>query len=144
MKPARLEKLGLRSRFDFVLHLPLRYEDETALTRPEAAPPGRPVLVEARVKRAEVAYRPRRQLVVHAEGVVLRFFNFYGSQLKAFQRAAEEGRRVRAFGEVRGGFWGDEIIHPRHVPAIYNLYVQGAREGVQDREKARLPVLYAY
>ena len=46
-------------------------------------------------------YRPKRQLVVHAEGVVLRFFNFYGSQLKQFQRAAEQGKRVRAFGEVR-------------------------------------------
>jgi ATP-dependent DNA helicase RecG len=114
VKPARLEKLGLRTRFDFVLHLPLRYEDETALTRPEAAPPGRPVLVEARVKRAEVAFRPRRQLVVHADGVVLRFFNFYGSQLKAFQRAADEGRKVRAFGEVRGGWFGVEMAHPRY------------------------------
>ncbi len=64
----KFEKLGLRSSFDFVLHLPLRYEDETALTAPEQAPAGRPVLVEARVKRAEVAYRPRRQLVVHAQG----------------------------------------------------------------------------
>src|SRR6185503_6129059 len=28
----KFEKLGLRSGLDFVLHLPLRYEDETALT----------------------------------------------------------------------------------------------------------------
>jgi ATP-dependent DNA helicase RecG len=51
------------------------------------------VLIEARVKRADVAFRPRRQLVVHAEGVVLRFFNFYGSQLKQFQRAARKAAR---------------------------------------------------
>ena len=38
----KLEKLGLRSRFDFVLHLPLRYEDETTLTDPQQAPAGRP------------------------------------------------------------------------------------------------------
>ncbi|HJV66694.1 MAG TPA: PilX N-terminal domain-containing pilus assembly protein [Geomonas sp.] len=38
----------------------------------------------------------------------------------------------------------DEIIHPRHVPAIYNLSVQGVREGGTDQEKARLSVLYAY
>jgi len=92
----------------------LRYEDETALTAPEAAPPGRPVLVEAELRRAEIAFRPRRQLVVHAEGLVLRFFNFYGSQLKQFQRAAEEGRRVRAFGEVRPGWFGAEMAHPRY------------------------------
>jgi ATP-dependent DNA helicase RecG len=94
-----------------VLHLPLRYEDETALTPPEAAPAGRPVLVEARVVRAEIAYRPRRQLVVHGDGVALRFFNFYGSQLKQFQRAAEQDLRVRAFGEVRGGW----MVHPRYT-----------------------------
>jgi ATP-dependent DNA helicase RecG len=114
VKSGALAKLGLRSRFDFVLHLPLRYEDETELTAPDRAPPGRPVLIEARVKRADVAFRPRRQLVVHADGVVLRFFNFYGSQLKQFQRAAEEGRRVRAFGELRGGWFGIEMAHPRY------------------------------
>jgi ATP-dependent DNA helicase RecG len=117
----KFEKLGLRSSFDFVLHLPLRYEDETALTAPEQAPAGRPVLVEALVKRAEVAYRPRRQLVVHAQGLVLRFFNFYPSQLKQFQRAAEEGLCVRAYGEVRGGFFGSEMAHPR-----YRIVEQGA------------------
>ncbi|MFN2646369.1 MAG: ATP-dependent DNA helicase RecG [Burkholderiales bacterium] len=114
MKSAALAKLGLVSRFDFVLHLPLRYEDETELTLPERAPPGKPVLVEALVKRAEIAFRPRRQLIVHAEGIVLRFFNFYGSQLKQFQRAAEDGRKVRAFGEIRGGWFGVEMAHPRY------------------------------
>ena len=115
MKAAgKFEKLGLRSSFDFVLHLPLRYEDETTLTAPQDALPGRPVLVQARVKRAEVAFRPRRQLVVHAEGLALRFFHFYPSQLKQFQRAAEQGRLVRAYGEVRGGFFGAEMAHPRY------------------------------
>jgi ATP-dependent DNA helicase RecG len=93
-----------------VLHLPLRYEDETSLVAPESAPVGQPVLVEARVVRAEVVYRPKRQLVVHAEGVALRFFHFYGSQLKQFQRAAEQELHVRAFGEVRGGW----MVHPRY------------------------------
>jgi len=97
-----------------VLHLPLRYEDETALAAPEAAPAGVPVSVEAPVLKAQIMFRPRRQLVVHAEGLVLRFFNFYGSQLKQFQRAAAEGRRVRAFGEVRPGFFGAEMAHPRY------------------------------
>lgn len=110
----KLEKLGLRSRFDLVLHLPLRYEDETALTAPESAPPGTPVSVEAPVLKAAIMYRPRRQLVVHADGVVLRFFNFYPSQLKQFQRAADEGLRVRAFGEVRAGWFGAEMAHPRY------------------------------
>ena len=97
-----------------MLHLPLRYDDETVLTAPDAAPPGKPVCVEARVLKAQVMFRPKRQLVVHAEGLVLRFFNFYGSQLRQFQGAAETGRRVRAFGEVRGGWFGAEMTHPRY------------------------------
>ena len=110
MKPAKLDKLGLRSRFDFVLHLPLRYEDETVLTPAHSAPPGRPVLVEARVKRAGVVFRGKRQLIVTAEGLMLRFFHFRNSQLGQFKDAAEKGQHVRAFGEVRLG----EMVHPRY------------------------------
>ncbi|MEA3195451.1 MAG: ATP-dependent helicase RecG [Betaproteobacteria bacterium] len=118
MKESKLErgfqKLGLRRGFDFILHLPLRYEDETVLATPDNAVPGEPLQLEARVERAAIAFRPRRQLVVHAEGLVLRFYNFYGSQLKQFQRAAEQGLRVRAFGELRGGWFGAEMVHPRY------------------------------
>jgi len=49
-----------------VLHLPLRYDDETTLTAPDAAPAGKAVCVEAPVLKAQVMYRPKRQLVVHA------------------------------------------------------------------------------
>jgi ATP-dependent DNA helicase RecG len=110
----KLTKLGLRSRYDFVLHLPLRYEDETRLTAAGSAPPGVPVCVEAPLERAEVAFRPRRQLIVHASGLVLRFFNFYPSMLKQFERAAGQGLRVRAYGEVRAGWFGAEMAHPRY------------------------------
>jgi len=96
----------------------MRYEDETALTAVERAPPGVPVLVEARVVRAEIAYRPRRQLALHGESgeypLALRFFNFYPSQLKAFERAIADGLLVRAFGEVKVGRFGAEMVHPRY------------------------------
>jgi ATP-dependent DNA helicase RecG len=110
----KLAKLGIRTRADLVLHLPLRYEDETVLTPLAAAPPGQPVLVQARVVRAEIAFRPGRQLIVHAEGLVLRFFNFYPSQRKQFERAVDDGLVVRAFGEVRAGWFGAEMAHPRY------------------------------
>ncbi|HYO28473.1 MAG TPA: ATP-dependent DNA helicase RecG, partial [Azonexus sp.] len=38
-----------------------------------------------------------------------RFFSFYPSQ----KAAMSEGSRVRAFGEIRGGFFGAEMVHPR-------------------------------
>jgi len=57
----KLAKLGIHSRFDLVLHLPLRYEDETKLTALADAGTGEPVLVEAEVTECEVKYRPRRR-----------------------------------------------------------------------------------
>ncbi|MCW5622883.1 MAG: ATP-dependent DNA helicase RecG, partial [Burkholderiales bacterium] len=109
-----LEKLGLRSAFDLVLHLPLRYEDETRLTALRDARAGDTVQVETTVESSEVAYRPRRMLVCRTragdEPLVLRFFNFYPSQLKQLSA----GVRVRAMGEVRRGFFGAEMIHPRY------------------------------
>ncbi|HYC47105.1 MAG TPA: ATP-dependent DNA helicase RecG [Burkholderiales bacterium] len=110
----KLVHLGIARRFDLVLHLPLRYDDETKLYPIAQAPSGQDVLVEGRVVETEVKYRPRRQLVSHIEdgsGVLtLRFFNFYPSQLKQLAR----GVRVRAFGEVRQGFFGAEVVHPRY------------------------------
>jgi ATP-dependent DNA helicase RecG len=111
---AKLAKLGIRSRHDLLYHLPLRYEDETRLTPLGQAVPGVPVQVEAPVRSTEIAFRPRRQLVVHCDGLALRFLNFYGSQTKQFERAIEEGKLVRAFGELRPARGGAEMIHPRY------------------------------
>ena len=110
----KLAKLGIRTQADLVLHLPLRYEDETQLTTIADLRPGVPAQVEAEIVDASVKYRPRRQLVVRVQDdsggeLVLRFLNFYGSQVK--QLAV--GRRLRLFGEPRGGFLGDEMVHPR-------------------------------
>ena len=113
---ARLARLDLRGPRDLLLHLPLRYEDETRLTPIAAARPGFPAQVEGEVLSSEVVLRPRRQLVVRvADGsgtLVARWLNFYPSQ----QKQLAPGRRVRLFGEVRGGFFGDEMIHPRVRP----------------------------
>lgn len=109
----RLEKLGIRRRFDLVLHLPLRYEDETHLYPIANAPFGRAVLVEGEVISSEVQFKPRKQLLVQIEDetgtLVLRFIYFYPSQ----QKQLAKGRRVRALGEIRRGFHGDEMIHPK-------------------------------
>jgi len=116
-RPAdKLAKLGLHRDVDLVLHLPMRYEDETTLlTIAEAtarANTGWAAQVEGTVTRNEVAFRPRRQLVVHIADesgeLVLRFLNFYGSQVKQMA----EGVRLRVRGEVRAGFFGAEMVHP--------------------------------
>ncbi len=50
---AKLDKLEIRGEFDLVLHLPLRYEDETRITAIARAPPGVPVQVEGTVRSTE-------------------------------------------------------------------------------------------
>ncbi len=110
---AKLEKLGLTCQADLVLHLPLRFEDETRITPIAEAVPGEAAQFEVTVVSSEIAYRPRRQLVCRTEDdtgtLLLRFLNFYPSQQKVLQ----PGARLRVFGEPRGGFWGSELIHPR-------------------------------
>lgn len=119
---ARLAKLGLRRPVDLVLHLPMRYEDETTLA-PIAdairrAGLGQPAQVEGEVISNEVTFRPRRQLVVKIADdsgeLTLRFLNFYGSQTKQMA----EGVYLRVRGEVRGGFFGAEMVHPTVRPVV--------------------------
>jgi ATP-dependent DNA helicase RecG len=102
------------------LHLPLRYEDETRITPIAQLAPGADAQVEGEIAEVQVVGRGRRQLIARlrdASGeLLLRFLHFYPSQLK--QLAV--GRRVRAFGAVRGGAlssdFGLEIVHPRVRP----------------------------
>ena len=109
----RLEAIGLKSDWDFVFHLPLRYEDETTVVPIASLSHDGEAQVEATVTACEVVYRGRRQLHVTVRDetgtLMLRFLHFYPSQLK--QLAV--GQRVRAFGAVRGGLAGPEMVHPR-------------------------------
>ena len=107
-----LRKLGLTRDIDLALHLPLRYEDETRIVRLSDARDGDSVQIEGEVTHQEVTFRPRRQLLVSlndgTDTVVLRFFNFYPSQ----QKQMAVGTRIRARGELRGGFAGLTMMHP--------------------------------
>ena len=113
---AGLEKLGLRRPLDFALHLPLRYEDQTHVTLLAEAPAAGPALFAIKVRAVTVAFRPRRQLVVKVEDdsgrANLRFLNFYGSQTKQFERARDEDLTLHAWGELKPGYLGPELVHP--------------------------------
>ena len=109
----KLSRLGIRSERDLLLHLPIRYEDETHLFPISDAPSGQVVQVEGVIIHTEVVIRPRRQLVCQVEDnsgiLVMRFLNFYGSQIKTYA----VGKRVRLLGEIRSGFFGAEMVHPK-------------------------------
>jgi ATP-dependent DNA helicase RecG len=107
-----MEKMGLRRDIDLALHLPLRYEDETRLTPIGELRHGQTAQCEGVVRDARVELRPRRQLIVRLQDdsgeLVLRFLHFYPSH----QKTLAAGARIRARGEVRGGFFGHEMVHP--------------------------------
>lgn len=107
-----LQKLGLTRDIDLALHLPLRYEDETRITPLANARDGDTVQIEATVTACEVQMRPRRQLRVEVDDGTgtceLRFFSFYPSH----QKTMAVGARLRIRGEVKGGFWGRQMLHP--------------------------------
>ncbi len=111
---AALAKLGIQCEFELVLHLPMRYDDETRLYAINEAPEGAPALIEGVVTENSIKYRPKRQLICTVADdsgvVVMRFLNFYGSQVKQLA----PGTRVRLFGEIRQGFFGAEMVHPRY------------------------------
>ncbi|TSE25942.1 ATP-dependent DNA helicase RecG [Tepidimonas sediminis] len=113
-----LRRLGLVRPEDLALHLPLRYEDFTHVTPLAQARDGQEALVEGTVLTCEVQPGPRRQLVarlVSAEGVhvTLRYFTFYPAQ----RQMLAPGARVRAYGELRGGWAGWTMVHPRLLKA---------------------------
>ncbi|MDO4997626.1 MAG: ATP-dependent DNA helicase RecG [Neisseria sp.] len=110
----KLDKLHLHTLWDVVLHLPLRYEDETHIMPIADAPLNAPCQVEGEVVHQEVQFRPRKQLIVKIKDTAgsilfLRFIHFYPSQ----QKQMAEGKRIRAIGEIKHGFFGDEMIHPK-------------------------------
>ena len=112
-----LEKLGIVDDLGKLLHLPFRYEDETRLfLLKEAVAVPAAVTLDFKILGAQVRYGAKTQLlakVCDAAGDVaeIRFFNLYPSQMSAFNR---NNAILRAFGEVRQGLFGFEMMHPRY------------------------------
>ncbi|NOU25324.1 MAG: ATP-dependent DNA helicase RecG [Methylotenera sp.] len=109
---ANLNKLGIHTVQALLLHLPLRYIDETHMTLVRDLRLGEPAQVEGEIIHAEVSYKPRKALIARLEDasgqLTLRFLHFYPSQIAALK----VGNKLRVYGEVRNGFFGYEMVHP--------------------------------
>ena len=110
---ANLLKLGISNIQGLLLHLPLRYIDETRITAIRDLRQGDDAQCEGEIVHAEVTYKPRKALIARLQDasgqLTLRFLHFYPSQIA--QLAV--GKKLRVYGEIRHGFFGYEMVHPQ-------------------------------
>ncbi len=108
-----LHKLGISNIQALLLHLPLRYIDETRITAIRDLRQGDDSQCEGEIVHAEVSYKPRKALIARLEDtsgqLTLRFLHFYPSQITALA----VGKKIRVYGEIRHGFFGYEMVHPQ-------------------------------
>ncbi|MDO6706350.1 ATP-dependent DNA helicase RecG [Photobacterium sp. 1_MG-2023] len=108
----KLNKIGLHTVQDLLFHLPLRYEDRTRIWPIAEIQPGQHLTVQGEVLSNAISFGKRRMLTVRISdqsgALTLRFFNFNA----AMKNALSEGKQVKAYGEIRRGQHGPEIIHP--------------------------------
>lgn len=139
----RLEKLGLVRDWDFALHLPLRYEDETSVTPIGSLAVNTHAQIEGRVADQRFVRTGRGQqlqaVVEDSTGsITIRFLHYFPS----IQKQLAVGSTVRLYGEPREGYYGElEMVHPRiksgkaaetELPkALTPVYPAG--EGIQQR-----------
>ena len=110
----RLARLGVLLVADLLFLLPLRYEDRTRISPIGTLRPGDRAVIEGEVQLTETVLRRRRQLLMRlgdgSGSLLFRFFHFSRQQAERLAR----GTRLRAFGEVRRGPSGLEMVHPEY------------------------------
>ncbi|MCH9698493.1 MAG: ATP-dependent DNA helicase RecG [Gammaproteobacteria bacterium] len=111
----QLSRLGIKTIWDLLLHLPIRYENRCVVTAIEQLRHGQePVVIQGVIERNSTTRgaRPRFDCLVNdASGsVFLRFFNHYPGQQQRFA----SGQWIRCYGRVTDGFEGLEMIHPEY------------------------------
>ena len=144
----KFAKLGVHHLRDLLLHLPMRYEDQTQVRAIADLVAGESVVVEGVVEHSDTTFRPRKQFValVRAAGddgsnsfaprLTLRYFNFYPS----ITQALKVGTTVRVYGEVRDGRYGLEMVHPVFKKA--DLEMPSAEAINSSATSARLTPVY--
>ncbi|WP_026376572.1 ATP-dependent DNA helicase RecG [Aestuariibacter salexigens] len=110
----KLQKLNLYTVQDVLFHLPSRYEDRTRIYPIIDLYPGLHASIEGEVISSDIQYGRKRMLLVKINdgnaGLTMRFFHFSAAQVKSLTN----GSRVRAFGEIRAGKHGLEMMHPEY------------------------------
>ncbi|NOH84787.1 ATP-dependent DNA helicase RecG [Vibrio sp. 03-59-1] len=122
----KLAKVGLNNVQDLLFHLPLRYEDRTRIYPMAKLHAGLWAAVQGKVMSVDTIFGKRKMLSVKiSDGngtVSLKFFNFTAGMKNNFT----EGKQVHAYGEIKRGGIGLEIVHPD-----YKFYVPTQKPDIE-------------
>ncbi|NVJ57938.1 MAG: ATP-dependent DNA helicase RecG [Vibrionaceae bacterium] len=123
----KLAKVGLNSVQDLLFHLPLRYEDRTRIYPIVKLHSGLWAAVQGKVMSVDTLFGKRKMLAVKiSDGngtITLRFFNFTAAMKNNFA----EGKTVHAYGEIKRGSFGLEIVHPD-----YKFYAPNQKADIEE------------
>ncbi len=123
----KLAKVGLNSVQDLLFHLPLRYEDRTRIYPIVKLHAGLWAAVQGKVMSVDTLFGKRKMLAVKiSDGngtITLRFFNFTAAMKNNFA----EGKTVHAYGEIKRGSFGLEIVHPD-----YKFYAPNQKADIEE------------
>ncbi|ASA57153.1 ATP-dependent DNA helicase RecG [Vibrio gazogenes] len=110
----KLSRIGLNTVQDLLFHLPLRYEDRTRVYPIAQLHPGLWCATQGEVMQTSTVFGRKKMLTVKISdghgSLTLRFFNFTAAMKNNFS----EGKFVHAYGEIKRGSTGLEIIHPEY------------------------------
>ncbi len=120
----KLSRLGISQIEDLFFHLPRAYQDRTKIILFSeifsGLSVGKDILIEGEIIHSEVLPGRRQMLVCYLTDpheqkrtgrvITLRFFYFNASQIKQLL----PGKIIRAFGQIRMGNQGPEMIHPEY------------------------------
>lgn len=125
---SKFARLGLDNLQDLLLYLPIRYEDRTKIYSISDAKTGMTVTVQGEVLNRNILFGRKRMLICRLRDnsgvLILRFFNFNHTM----KNILSPGQWVTAYGEIRRGKLGNEIIHPEYHIINDNSQVNFAAE----------------
>lgn len=125
----KLQRLGIHTLFDLLLHLPYRYQDRTRITAICDLKHQQPAVVIGTITASN--WLSGRRKVYHCElsdstGILnLRFFHMPGYQ----QHRLAIGNKIKVFGEVKFKGFNLEMVHPeieihddQSLPKVQEFY----------------------
>lgn len=125
----KLQRLGIYTLFDLLLHLPFRYQDRTRITAIRDLSLNQPGVVLGTITSSQ--WMSGRRKVYHCDledasgSLGLRFFHMPAFQ----QNRLKIGQTIKVFGEVKSKPYGLEMIHPEievqdlhHPPKVQEFY----------------------